>query len=275
MANALGAATSREGTGMRNDARGTGWSSRAWGVVGAAVVATVLLTPAEAEAAKVKGKIANFIYLKNPVWEEAKSPKKKGYSFREAVPTVPSKFRNLFPHIPKEVCIAALAKSAQKPPKPILIRVGGGRTTPVTIVVPPKTQFTFKNTDPFRHQLFGVKVPTFNPANTMKNATRDWTVPKTGVFEIRDKRAPSLRMWIIAEPNVAARAYPNLKGEFLFNLPDGDYDLQAYFAGKTIGPKVAVTVSGKKDIELKDAIKVAPDPPKKKGKGKGKDEEKK
>lgn len=232
--------------------------------VPALVVSGLALLAPSVNAAKVKGQVGNFMELENPVWADAKEPKNRGYSFREPVPTVPSRFRKLFPHIPKELCVALLAKTAQKAPKPILIRVGGGRTTPVSIVVPPGTQFTFQNTDPFVHQLYGVGISTFNPASTVRGGTRDWSVPKAGSFEIRDKRAPSVRMWIIGEPNVAAIAYPNLKGEFLLDAKEaGEYEIQAYFAGKKVGPATPVSV-GPRDLTIKDVIKVAPDPKKEK-----------
>ena len=48
----------------------------------------VLGSAGVAEAAKVKGKVAGFRALLNPVWEEARDPKKRGYSFREIGPTV-------------------------------------------------------------------------------------------------------------------------------------------------------------------------------------------
>jgi hypothetical protein len=65
-------------------------------------------------------------------------------------------------------------------------------------------------------------------------------------------------MWIITEPNVAAVAYPSLKGEFALSVDaPGDYRLQAYFAGKKVGPEVPVKV-GTADIDLSKApLKVA------------------
>jgi hypothetical protein len=211
----------------------------------------------DGEAAKVRGKIVGFRFLRNPVWMEAQDPSRHLFSFREAVPTVPAEIRQLYPHIPKEICIAALAGSAQKAPPPVLIRVGGGRTTPGTIVVPPMTQLSFQNTDPFPHRLFGVGITTFPASETGRGANRDWTVPAPGSYEIRDEAAPSLRMWIIADPNVAAIAYPSLRGEFALNLTEpGDYNVQAYFAGKPVGPAVAVTVD-QQDVELKAPVAVA------------------
>jgi hypothetical protein len=216
-----------------------------------------LLQTANVEAARIRGKIVGFKLLRNPVWVEAQDPSHHLFSFREAVPTVPADVRQLYPHIPKEICVAALAATAQKPPAPVLIRVGGGRTTPVTIVVTPMTQLSFQNTDPFPHRLYGVGMKTFGPSDTMRGGRRDWTVPAPGVYEIRDEAAPSLRMWIISEPNVAAIGYPSLKGEFGLNLNDpGEYTVQAYFAGKAVGPATVVKID-QADVEMKAPVAVA------------------
>ncbi len=228
-----------------------------WRGLGAALVATSWLSHAStADAARVKGHFEGFRALQNPVWAEAKDPKNRGYSFREPVPTVRAEFRRPFPHIPKELCLAAIAAAPQRAQPPVLIRVGGGRTTPVTIVVTPGTRLTFQNTDPFKHKLYGVGIKTFAANETGPGATRDWSVPDAGVFEIRDEAAPSLRMWIVAEPNVAQVAYPSMKGEFSIAIQEpGEYALQAYFAGKKVGPPMPVKVEAK-DIELKLPIKV-------------------
>ena len=63
---------------------------------------------------------------------------------------------------------------------------------PVTIVVPPGTTLQFKNTDPFKHRLYGKGISTFPPGETGPGAHRDWTVPAPGTYEIRDQLAPSL-----------------------------------------------------------------------------------
>lgn len=219
-------------------------------------VLALLAIPATADAARVKGRLDGFRFLRNPVWAEAKDPTNHGYSFREPVPTVRAEFRRPFPHIPKELCVALVASTPQPAPKPILIRVGGGRTTPVTIVVPPGTRLSFQNTDPFKHRLYGVDIKTFPAADQGQGAAREWTPPAAGTYEIRDEAAPSLRMWIVAEPNVASITYPSMKGEFSVNVEaPGEYVLQAFFAGKKVGDAVPVKVDAA-DVDLKAAIKV-------------------
>jgi hypothetical protein len=176
---------------------------------------------------------------------EAQDASHHAFSFREAVPTVPSEARQLYPFIPKELCVAALSAEKQAPPPPVLIRIGGGRTAPVTIVVPPLTKLSFQNTDPFPHRLYGANLPSFSPSDTGRGANRDWTVPSAGVFEIRDEAAPSLRMWVIGDDNVAAIAYPSLKGEFQLSINQpGEYQVQAFFSGKKVGPAIPIKVAG-------------------------------
>ena len=206
----------RLGTDYRATAMSTFWTheSRRRGLGLSLSVLALLAIPATADAARVKGRLDGFRLLRNPVWAEAKDPTNHGYSFREPVPTVRAEFRRPFPHIPKELCVALLAPTPQPAPKPILIRVGGGRTTPVTIVVAPGTRLSFQNTDPFKHRLYGVGIKTFPAADQGQGAAREWTPPTPGTYEIRDEAAPSLRMWIVAEPNVASIAYPSMKGEF-------------------------------------------------------------
>jgi hypothetical protein len=221
---------------------------RGLGLVVAALAGIGVLA-SDAHAAKVRGAITGHLFLVNPVWEEANDADRHTFSFREPVPTVRAEFRRLFPHIPKELCIAALSVEKQAAQKPVLIRVGGGRTTPVTIVVTPGTQLQFQNTDPFAHRLYGVNVPTFAANDTVKGGIRSWAVPAPGTYEIRDQSAPSLRMFVIAEPNLAAISYPSLRGEFAMALEAGDYQLQAFFAGKKVGPATPVTVAGK-DIDI-------------------------
>jgi hypothetical protein len=142
-------------------------------------------------------------------------------------------------------------------PHPVLVRLGGGRTTPVTLVVPPKTELQIKNTDPFTHRLYAVGDKAFAPADTIKGGVRKWSVPEARVYEIRDEVAPSLRSWIVGEPNVAAISYPSLSGDFILGIATpGSYKLQAYFCGKKVGPELPIEVAAR-DIGLAQPIVVA------------------
>ena len=119
-------------------------------------------------ARRSKGKLVGLEKLMNPVWQEAKDVGSHRFSWREPSPTVRAEFRNLFAYAPKEVCVAALASSAQQPPAlPLLITVGGGRTTPVTVVVAPGTRLHFENRDPFPHRTLRSRADRHFPPGEM------------------------------------------------------------------------------------------------------------
>jgi hypothetical protein len=215
-----------------------------------------------ASAANVRGRLVGFENLRNPVWAAAKDPDRHGYSFREPVTTVPATMRKLFPTVSKELCIVAIANGNVGTPKPVSVRVSGGRTTPVTVVVSPGTELRFKNADPFDHRLYGVGFNTFAAATMAKGATRRWTPLEPGRYEMRDELSPSVSMWVVAIPSVAAITYPGADGRFSLALEEsGQYTLQAYFAGEPVGRSLAVTVE-RRDIDVSGRpLVVASKPP--------------
>jgi hypothetical protein len=220
--------------------------------------AAALLIPSVALAATVKGQVKGHNELINPVWEESARPDTNRYNWREPSPTVRSEFRRLFGLAPKELCIAGISKGKVEPPKvPILVLVGGGRTTPVTIVVAPGTRLRFRNNDPFRHRLYATGENSFPPADMSIAGERDWTAPGPGTYELRDELAPSLRSWVIVKEGVASIGYPNRQGQFFLTLEQGDYNLEFFFAGKPIGTPRPIQV-GLRDLDIsREPIRVA------------------
>jgi hypothetical protein len=220
-----------------------------------ASLAVFSLLARDVDAATIKGKVAGFEHLLNPVWAASKAANAQSYNFREPSPTVSSDLRRLFPHIPKELCVAVLAATEQPKMKPIDVLVGGGRTTPVTLVVTPGTELHFKNTDPFPHRLYGVELKSFGPSDMAKGADRVWTVPEAGVYEIRDELVPSVRMWIVSEPKVIAYGFPDMTGQFQVEVATpGEYSVQPYFGGKAVGkPIVAPLANEAAAVDLSKA----------------------
>jgi len=151
-----------------------------------------------------------------------------------------------------------VSKNKVEPPKvPILVLVGGGRTTPVTLVVAPGTRLRFRNNDPFKHRLYAVNEASFSPADIAMAAERDWTAPGPGTYELRDELAPSLRSWIVVKEGVASIGYPNRQGQFFLTLEPGEYQLEYFFAGKPIGTPRPVSVGGQ-DLDItREPIQVA------------------
>ena len=221
---------------------------RQW--IGAILGTFVAFAPGLADATDIKGRVVGYEHLRNPMWVAAKDPERHGYSFREPVTTVPAAMRKLFPQVSKEVCVVALAASPRAAGKAVSVRISGGRTTPVTLVVAPGTELRFKNADPFDHRLFGINMTTFPVSNTAKGATRRWTPQEAGRYELRDELAPSLAMWVVAEPTAAAVAMPSTDGRFTLELDEpGQYTLQAYFAGEPVGRPLPVSVE-RRDVDV-------------------------
>lgn len=204
-----------------------------------------------ANATSVQGRIVGQQYLRNPVWLAAKAADRHGYSFREPVATVPSSLRKLFPDVSREVCIVAFKRDGSSKPGPLrTVKVAGGRTSSVTVVVNPGTAIRFKNGDPFPHRLFGVGIKSFSSAPLAMGKSRKWTVKSPGSYEVADELAPSVRMWVVAKSGVAAVAYPSSSGKFSLNVPKaGNYILQAYFSGQPIGKPRPVKV-GRRKVNL-------------------------
>ncbi len=211
---------------------------------------SALLIPGVALAATVRGAVKGHDRLINPAWAEAAKPATHRYTWREPSPTVRAEFRQLFGYAPKELCIAAISASPVTPSQvPVLVTVGGGRTTPVTIVVAPGTRLRFHNNDPFKHRLYAVGQPSFAAAEMAIAAERDWTAPGPGTYELRDELAPSLRSWVIVKPGTASIGYPSREGGFILTLAPGDYTLQPFFAGRPIGTPRSISV-GNNDTDI-------------------------
>ena len=160
-----------------------------------ATLGLVLAIPGIAFGAQVKGKLIGLEKLMNPVWAEAKdvSARTDSLGASPRPPCVPSSETSL-PTRRKRFAWPHWRSRPQQPPAlPLLITVGGGRTTPVTVVVAPGTRLHFENRDPFPHRLYGVGQTTFPPGDMVGMAARDWTAPGPGKYEIKDELSPSIR----------------------------------------------------------------------------------
>ena len=224
--------------------------------------AALALVPFSAfAAATIKGKVVNTQELLNPVWNEAKDPAKHRFNFREPASTVPADARVLRGHFSKELCIAALQEKGEPLKTPIRVVVAGGRTSPVTIVVPPGQELQFENHDPFPHNIYEVSGKGgLNEGQMLADKNRNWTPPGPGKYEIRDKTTPSLRSWVVVEASVVKSVYPNRKGDFAMELAPGTYTVVGFFNGEKVGFPLTVEVKpAPAEQLLKEPLKVGPD----------------
>ncbi len=213
-----------------------------------AVALALLALPGAAPAAPaklaIKGKIAGANKLLNGPWNEAKDPNIHRFTFREPSPTVRQDVRTLTGFLPKELCVVALgAEKSPAPTVPLRMSIGGGRTSPVTLVVAEGQQIQFDNQDPFPHKIYDTGSKGLAPVETAPYKNRSWTPPAPGKYEIRDQTTPSLRSWIVVEPRTVGVGYPDRKGDFAIELDPGKYKLRGYFNGEPVGAELEVTVA--------------------------------
>ncbi len=207
-------------------------------------------------AGPVRGRITGQDKLLPEVYVEASKPDAHRYTWREPSPTVRAEFRSLTANVSRDLCIAAMSSGNAPPHEPILVRVTGGHTVPTTLVIPPGTRLSFENHDPFVHRLYQVGNDQWHADDLNSGAHREWTAAGAGKYEFRDQLVPSVRMYVVVDPQVADVAYPGRDGAFAMNLPGGEYVLKAFFNGKQVGKPVSVTVKERGNLELKEPLNV-------------------
>jgi hypothetical protein len=218
-----------------------------------------VLYGATVDAGPLKGRIVGQEKLIPDVYVEAARPDAHRFTWREPSPTVRAEFRALSGNPSRDLCIAALSAGSTPAPahEPILVRVTGGHTIPTTIVVSPGTRLSFENRDPFPHRLYVVGNPAFKAETMETTRRREWSAPSgAGRYEFRDELFPSIRTFVVVEPQVIDIAYPGRDGAFGMTLPAGDFVLKAYFGGKQVGRAISVASKERQVIDIKDPLNV-------------------
>jgi len=121
-------------------------------------------------------------------------------------------------------------------------------------------RLSFEVRDPFPHRLYQVGNDQWGPSDTNAGAHREWTGTAPGRAEFRDALFPSLRMYVIVDPQVADVAFPGRDGSFAMSLPAGEYVLKAFFNGKQVGRAVSVTTKEKGVVDVKEPLNVGEGP---------------
>jgi hypothetical protein len=206
----------------------------------------------------VRGRVTGQEKLSVDVYVEAAKPDAKRWWWREPSPAVAAPFRNLTPNISREVCIVA-TNNGQNPAAaaPLLVRVTGGRTNPAMIVVTPESQIQFRNDDPFPHRLYAVGQDGWNGSMDAR-AVREWKAPAGKQrIEFRDERSPSLRTYVLVEPQAVQTVYPSKDNAFGFALPGGDYVIKAFFCGKQVGKSFGLALKERGVTEMKEPMNLS------------------
>jgi hypothetical protein len=212
------------------------------------LLALACVAEARAVGPNVRGRISGQEKLAPDVYVEAAKTDAHRWTWREPSPAVDSKYRNLAANASRDICIAALSTGGGAPTdSPLLMSLTGGRIFPTTIVVAPGQKLQFKNFDPFDHRIYMVNNPSLKAEKQSAGGIRDWAAPTggEGKFEIRDELFPSVRTFVLVNPQVVQITYPGRDGSFAFTLGNGDYILKAFFNGRLVGPGLAAAAREK------------------------------
>ena len=221
-------------------------------------LAAVVFLDGTASGGQIRGRIDGQDALIPAVFVEAAKPESHRFTWREPSPTVRAEFRALTANPSRDVCIAAFATSPASAHDPIQVRITGGRALPTTLVIAPGVRLSFENHDPFPHRLYIVGSTTWKAETIDSNRHREWSAPPgQGRYEIRDELFPSVRSFVVVDPNVAGIAFPGRDGAFAFDLPAGEYTLKAYFDGKQVGRPVSVVTKAAGLVDLRDPLSVS------------------
>jgi hypothetical protein len=227
------------------------------------VVAAALLFSgtllAGASIANLKGKVAGWEKLLPAPYIDAAKPESHRYTWREPSPTVKQDFRRLSANVSRDVCVVALGGGAAGAHEPQLVHVTGGRITPGTVVLSPGSRLSFKNADPFPHQLYEVGNSTWAPNPIAPGSKREWAAAAPGVHEIRDQLFPGIVMYIVVDEKAVDFAFPDRDGQFTLNVPPGEYTLRAFFDGKPAGKGIENVRVSERGLELKEPLAVGGD----------------
>ncbi len=218
----------------------------------------LLTTSGNAGTPNVKGKITGYEKLVPEVYAEAAKPEAKRWTWREPSPSVAAQFRALSANPSRDICIAATTGANQEKQE-FRMTVTGGRVFPTTIVVTPNTGLVFKNFDPFKHRIYVQNASgqsILKAEDLQPNAVRNWAPQGAGRFEVRDELYPSVRTYVVVDPQVVQVAYPGRDGAFVFSLPAGDYVLKAFFNGHPVGKQIPVAAKDRGVVELKEPLKL-------------------
>jgi hypothetical protein len=210
--------------------------------------------------AAVKGKVAGWEKLLPQVYADAAKPEAHRFTWREPSPTVKQDFRKLSANVSRDVCVAAFVTNGAAPAhEPRFVKVTGGRISPSTIVLSPGSRLSFKNHDPFPHELYEVSNASWAANPLASGSTREWAAAAAGVHVIRDQLFPSIVMYVVVDEHAAEFDFPDREGGFSMTLPPGEYTFKAFFEGKAAGKPIdGVRVEGR-GIDLKEPLTVGGD----------------
>ncbi|MDD5308356.1 MAG: hypothetical protein PHU25_13630 [Deltaproteobacteria bacterium] len=204
---------------------------RALLIVLAGAVAWLAASPAL--AAKVSGRIVVTMEYREALAkaEEGAAEAGRDYYWNEPNGMVPVEPPRVDPSADLGVAIFQEGAEATKPTSPVAVDINSAGCNQNAIVVLPGAMVQFKNLEPFDHELYAEKIPSFKPGRQSTDSVRPLDVPGEGIYEVRCKLMPHFKAYV-----VVAKALHIVKlgqdGSFVVDsLAPGKYTIKVFHNG--------------------------------------------
>lgn len=145
-----------------------------------------------------------------------------------------------------------------KPEDRTTVQVRAGGMEPGVVVTRPGSSIRFKNIDSFEHELYVPNMGKFQPELQSKGADRDIEFSEEGIFEVRCKRIPHFRAYVVVVKSGIPVKLEKDGGYSAGNLEPGDYSVKVFHGGAWVhSDSLAIPEGHKKDVKVD--IRLMPD----------------
>ncbi|APR99855.1 hypothetical protein [Pajaroellobacter abortibovis] len=205
----------------------------------------------------LKGRVIGYEKLESTYYKKMAQPENHGYIWRAPSLTVRRPFR-ILSGPSSMMCIAVFSDSSPQPlvsPVPIILK--GGRATPSTVVIRSGTPLLFQNRDLIAHGLIKSGGREILPA-LPPDHEQVWISPdQHGIFDLYDECTPSVRIYlhVVKSPSLYT-TYPDAKGAFALELPEGNYIVHAFFEHVEPITPFSVVIPKNRNVDLPNPLHV-------------------
>jgi hypothetical protein len=192
-------------------------------VLSVLVAAVALSYGPTVDAGPLKGRITGKRSSFPTCTSRRSKPDSHRFTWREPSPTVRAEFRALSGNPSRDLCIAAFSARAAPPPEPTTrssCASPAGTPSPPPSSSRPGRGSPSRITIPFLTASSSPAAPTWGAETIETTRRREWSAPPgAGRYEFRDELFPSVRTYVVVDPQVVDIAYPGRDGAFGLTFP--------------------------------------------------------
>jgi hypothetical protein len=188
---------------------------------------------APAQAAKVTGRVVVTMEYREALAkaDEGAAESGRDYYWNEPNGIIPVEPPRVDPSADLGVAIFQEGAESPKASAPVPVDINSAGCSQNAIVVLPGATIQFKSSEPFDHELYAEKIPSFKPGRQSTDSVRPLDPPGEGIYEVRCRLMPHFQAWV-----VVAKALQIVKlapdGSFsVENLAPGKYTIKVFHDG--------------------------------------------